>query len=309
VPSQQHPPTLELIEVAPRDGLQNEADVLGTADKLALIERLIAAGMRRIEVASFVRADRVPQMADADALCAQLPVHERVRYSGLVLNERGFERAVRSERLHEIICVVCSTDTFGQRNQGQTVLDGLRFAAWVCEHAPRYGLTASVTIATAFGCPLEGEVAASRIAELAERIVPHSPAELVLADTIGVAVPAAVRGVLAAVRDKVPVSVPLRMHFHNTRNTAVANVDAAIALGVRAFDASVGGIGGCPFAPAAAGNVASEDLAYLFNRSGYACHAQLDGLIDTARWLGEKLGRQLPGMVSKAGAFPRAHSG
>jgi hydroxymethylglutaryl-CoA lyase len=297
---------LELIDVAPRDGLQNEATVLSTEDKLALISRLIDAGLRRIEVASFVRADRVPQMADADALCAALPRRDGVRYSGLVLNERGFERAARSGRLSELSCVVCATDAFGQRNQGQSVQDGLRFARLVCEQAPRAGMTACVTIATAFGCPIEGEVAPERVAALAEHIAQYCPAELTLADTIGVAVPAAVRAVLAAVRAK--TSLPLRMHFHDTRNTAVANVEASIAQGVTAFDASVGGIGGCPFAPKAAGNVASEDLAYLFECSGYPCDVRLPALIETARWLSERLGRVLPGSVSKAGTFPRTTS-
>lgn len=295
---------VQLVDVAPRDGLQNEATPVSTAEKLQLIARLIEAGVRRIEVASFVNAQKVPQMADADAVCAGLPAARGVRYAGLVLNERGYERALATRRLHELCLVVCASDSFGQRNQNQTVAQGIAAVNAITRRARQDGLDSAITISVAFGCPFEGEVAVERVVEIAAAIAASEPSEIVLADTIGVAVPSQVSAVIAAVRARIGNGIPLRGHFHNTRNTAVANAVAAYENGVRRFDASVGGIGGCPFAPAATGNVATEDLAYLFARMGCVTGLDLASLKDTARWMGERLGRTLPGMVSRAGPFP-----
>ena len=295
---------VQLIDVAPRDGLQNEKVAVDTATKLALIQALLDAGLRRIEVASFVNPKRVPQMADAEAVCSALPAVPDARYAGLTLNMAGYERAKATGRLQDRNMVVCATDSFGQRNQGQTIAQGIEVVNAMARQARRDGLNAAVTVSVAFGCPFEGEVAVSRVAEIAQALAGAEPDEIILADTIGVAVPTQVRATIEAVRQRVGDTIPLRGHFHNTRNTAVANVAAAWEAGVRRFDASVGGIGGCPFAPAATGNVATEDLLYLFERMGVASGVDLAKLNEVAKWMGEKLGRQLPGMVSRSGPFP-----
>jgi len=299
---------VSLVEVAPRDGLQNEQARFDTETKVELVRRLIAAGLRRIEVASFVNPQRVPQMADADELCAALPQAPAVSYTGLVLNRRGFERAVRSGRLHEIGVVVPATDAFAMRNQGASTEALTQLAVELCREAAGAGLRCTPTIAVAFGCPFEGAVTEARVAAIARVLAETHPYELVLADTIGVAVPGQVRTLIAAVRRAIGDSIPLRGHFHNTRNTAVANVYAALEAGVDRFDASVGGVGGCPFAPAATGNVATEDLWYLLDRMGLDTGIVPDALIGTAQWLGQQLGRPLPGMVSRAGGFPAART-
>lgn len=297
-------PAVQLIDVGPRDGLQNESAPVDTATKLALIGRLVDAGLKRVEVASFVNPKKVPQMADAEAVCAALPVRDGVQYAGLALNERGYERALATGRLFEVGVAVCASDTFGLRNQGQTVEDGIAIVNAIAARARKDGIHCAITIPVAFGCPFEGEMPISRIADIAARIAVSRPGEIVLADTIGVAVPRQVTATIEAVRERIGSTIPLRGHFHNTRNTAVANVAAAFEAGVTRFDASVGGIGGCPFAPAATGNVATEDLAYLFLRSGADTGIDLAKLNDTSHWLGTQLGRALPGMVSRAGGFP-----
>jgi hydroxymethylglutaryl-CoA lyase len=295
---------VSLIEVAPRDGLQNERAQFDTQTKLELVQRLIAAGLRRIEVCSFVNPQKVPQMADAEALCAALPQAPQMSYTGLVLNRRGFDRALQTGRLHEIGVVVPATESFAKRNQGSDTETLTHLAVELCREANRAGLRCTPTIAVAFGCPFEGEVALTRIAAIARALAAAGPYELVLADTIGVAVPRQVRELIETVRETIGRSIPLRGHFHNTRNTAVANVYAALEAGVDRFDASVGGVGGCPFAPAATGNVATEDLWYLLDRMELDTGIVPAELIGTAKWLGEKLGRTLPGMVSRAGGFP-----
>ncbi|HSW13477.1 MAG TPA: hydroxymethylglutaryl-CoA lyase [Solimonas sp.] len=297
-------PTVQLIDVAPRDGLQNEKVAVDTATKLALIEALLGAGLRRIEVASFVNPKRVPQMADAEAICAALPAQPDARYAGLVLNAAGYERAKATGRLQDLNMVVCATDSFGQRNQGQTIAQGIEVVNAMARQARRDGLACAVTISVACGCPFEGEVSVTRVADIAAALAVAEPDEIIIADTIGVGVPTQVRATIAAVRERIGDTIPLRGHFHNTRNTAVANVMAAWEAGVRRFDASVGGIGGCPFAPAATGNVATEDLVYLFERMGVDSGVGLAKLNEVARWMGERLGRALPGMVSRAGVFP-----
>jgi isopropylmalate/homocitrate/citramalate synthase len=300
------PQAVELIEVAPRDGLQNESVPVDTATKLELITRLLDAGQRRIEVTSFVNPNKVPQMADAEALCERLPHHAGARYAGLVLNQRGYARAHATGRLHEVCLVVCATDTFGQRNQGQTIAQGIAETSAIVRAARADGIASSVTVTVAFGCPFEGEVDAARVVDIAQALAEQQPDELVLADTIGVAVPTQVASLIAAVRARIGDRLPIRGHFHNTRNTAIANIVAALQAGVSRFDASVGGVGGCPFAPAATGNVASEDVAYLCQRMGLALPVDLGRLNETARWLGDRLGRPLPGMLSRAGGFPPA---
>jgi len=294
---------LEIVEVGPRDGLQSEPDVLATPLKLELISRLVDAGVRRVEVASFVNPKRVPQMADAEAVMAGLPKRPDVQYVGLVLNRRGFDRALAAG-CTEIGMVTAATDTFAQRNQGASIEETI--AAWedIAPLARAAGIRAQVTISVSFGCPFEGEVAPARVIEIARRLAASKPVEIAIADTIGVAVPTQVT---ALVEQLLPAlsGVPLRCHFHNTRNTAVANAYAAVMAGVHTLDSSVGGIGGCPFAPNATGNVATEDLLYMLSRSGFETGIDLGKLIETARWLQEQRGKPVPSMVSKAGGFPK----
>ena len=297
---------IEIVEVGPRDGLQNEPGVVATATKVELIERAIAAGIRRIEVTSFVNPKRVPQMADAEDVLARLVRRAGVQYVGLVLNRRGFERALAAG-CTEIGMAVVASDTFNQRNQGVTT--GESIAAWsdIARDAKAAGLRAQVTISTAFGCPFEGEVPVARVVDIARRVAEAGPLEIALADTIGVGVPSQVAELVARVREAVP-HVPLRGHFHNTRNTGIANAYAAVEAGVVALDASIGGVGGCPFAPAATGNIATEDLVYLLSRMGVSTGVDLEALIATGRWLEAALGRSVPGMLVKAGGFPGART-
>ena len=293
--------SVQIVEVAPRDGLQNEAAVLSTDAKLALIEHLAATGVRRIEATSFVNPARVPQLADSEALCARLP-RGSVSWIGLVLNERGLDRAIRAA-VDEVNVVVVATDTFSQRNQGATVSESI--AAWsrIATRARAAGLRTTVTVAAAFGCPFEGEVAPERVADVLGRCVQAQPDEVALADTIGVGVPAGVRA-LADVAATVAAGLPLRWHFHNTRNTGYANAIAAVERGAAALDASAGGIGGCPFAPAATGNVATEDLLYLLHRSGVQTGVTAEAVAPATGLLASALGSPVPGLLTKAGPFP-----
>jgi hydroxymethylglutaryl-CoA lyase len=292
---------IEIVEVGPRDGLQSEPGVLPTATKIEFIERAIATGVRRVEVASFVDPKRVPQMADAEAVLAGLPRRPGVRYIGLVLNRRGFERAARAG-CDEIGMAVVASDTFNRRNQGVTTDESI--AAWrdMAAAARHEGILSQVTVSAAFGCPFEGEVPLQRVVDIARRVAEAEPFEIALADTIGAGVPAQVIELIGRVREAVP-GVALRCHFHNTRNTGLANAFAAVQSGVTTLDASLGGIGGCPFAPAATGNIPTEDLLYMLQRSGYETGVSLAVAISTARWLQEQLGRPVPGMLVKAGDF------
>ena len=293
---------IDIVEVGPRDGLQSEPGVLPTAAKIEFIERAIAAGIRRIEVTSFVNPKRVPQMADAEAVLAGLPRREGVHYIGLVLNRRGLERAMAAG-CNEIGMAVVASDTFNQRNQGVTTDESI--AAWldIAAAARQAGIRPQVTVSAAFGCPFEGEVPAQRVVDIVRRVAEAGPFEIALADTIGVGVPAQVLELVGRVREAVP-GVALRCHFHNTRNTGLANAFAAVQAGVTTLDASLGGIGGCPFAPAATGNIPTEDLVYMLQRSGYETGISLAEAIATGRWLQEQLGRPVPGMLVKAGDFP-----
>jgi hydroxymethylglutaryl-CoA lyase len=245
-------------------------------------------------------------MADAEAVMAGVPRDRGAVYCGLVLNQRGFERAVAAG-CDEILFVTSSTDTFSLRNQGMKVADAI--AAWheVARAAAERGIRASVSISNAFGCPFEGRVPVSRIVEIATELVKSPVGDLTIPDTIGVAVPPQVTVMWNTLRPVVG-DVPLRAHFHNTRNTAIANVYAAVEAGASVVDASIGGIGGCPFAPRATGNVATEDVLYLLDEIGIETGISLDGLIDTARWLEPQLGHTLAGMVARAGGFPVART-
>jgi hydroxymethylglutaryl-CoA lyase len=293
---------VEIIEVSPRDGIQNERKLLSTDAKLELVARSVAAGVRRMEVTSFVNPKRMPQMADADDLVRRLPRGNGVSHIGLVMNERGFERA-RENGIDEINFVVVSTETFNQRNQGVSIAETLSVWPRIAQAASRAGIKAGVTIGATFGCPFEGEVAVDQVVRLAEAIAAAQPHEIALADTIGVAAPSDVKAKVQAVARAVP-GIPLRCHLHNTRNTGLANAVAAIESGVRRLDSSIGGIGGCPFAPAATGNIPTEDLVYMLDRMGIETGLDLDRLIDTAHWIGAQLEIDLPGMVQRAGRFP-----
>jgi hydroxymethylglutaryl-CoA lyase len=293
---------VEIFEVGPRDGLQNEPGVVPTATKIEFIERMIAAGLRRIEVASFVNPARVPQMADAEEILRRLPRRVGVSYVGLVLNRRGFDRAVAAG-CDEIGMAVVASDTFNRRNQGASTAESI--AAWhdIAAAARAAGIRAQVTISAVCGCPFEGEVPSARVVDIARQVAESAPCEIALADTIGVGVPAQVTDLVHQVGAAVP-SIPLRGHFHNTRNTGLANAYAAVEAGIRVLDASLGGIGGCPFAPAATGNIPTEDLVYMLHRSGFETGVSLEKLIDASGWLQERLGRPVPGMLVKAGGFP-----
>lgn len=297
-------PMIEMVEVAPRDGLQNEKTQIATADKLALIERAIAAGVRRMEVTSFVNPRAVPQMADAEAVCAGLPERADVTYIGLVMNARGAARALATGRIDQLGAVSVATDTFAMANQGQTSDGSVAAAQEIIAMARAAGKTGQVTIAASFGCPFEGEVAEDRVVAMAAELAKADPVEIGLADTIGVGNPAHVASLVGKVRAAVP-GVPVRVHFHNTRGTGLANVWAAVQAGAVTVDAAIGGLGGCPFAPGAAGNVSTEDVVYMLERAGIGTGLDLAALIAANHWLGGVMDRTLPGMVAKAPPFPR----
>lgn len=294
--------TVEIVEVSARDGLQNEGVSLPTGKKIELIRRAAAAGVRRIEVASFVNPKRVPQMADAEAVCEGLSALNGVTTVGLVLNRRGADRALLT-RVDELGAVASASDGFGIANQGRSSGQTIDDAIEIVSLARSAGRRAQATISVAFGCPFEGEVAPARVAAIARRLAEAGPVEIGLGDTIGVATPADVLRVMTAVKAAVP-GMPIRCHFHDTRNTAVANAWEALRLGAATLDASIGGIGGCPFAPGATGNLATEDLLYPLARAGIATGVGLDAIIATSHWLGGVMERSLPARVSRAPRFP-----
>jgi hydroxymethylglutaryl-CoA lyase len=294
---------VEILEVSPRDGLQNEKTILSTEDKVELVERAVRAGARRIEVTSFVNPSRVPQMADADDVMAALPRREGLRYAGLVMNRRGLDRALAGG-VDEIDVVVVATDTFCQRNQGMSTAEACDTAAALVEEARAAGVFSTITVGASFGCPFEGEVPVDRLREVVGRVVDAGPDELALADTIGVAVPSDVKARLGLARELAGPDMPLRLHLHDTRHTGVANAVAAIESGAATLDASIGGAGGCPFAPNATGNVATEDLVYLFDRMGVRTGFDLESITQSVTWLEERLGKRLPGALLRAGGFP-----
>ena len=298
--------SIQICEVSPRDGLQNESVFLTTAEKVELVERSIRAGIRRIEVTGFVHPKRVPQMADAAEVMAAIPRIAGVSYIGLVMNTRGLERALAAN-VHEVNIVVVASDTFAQRNQGMSSQESVEVAAGLVAGAREAGILSTVTIGASFGCPFEGEVPVSRLREIISQIVDAAPDEIALADTIGVAVPRDVTERVGIARSLAPADMPLRLHLHDTRHTGVANAVAALAAGVSVLDSSIGGAGGCPFAPKATGNVATEDLVYLFDRSGINTGVDLELVLEATVWLEERLGKPLPGAVLRAGSFPPRH--
>jgi hydroxymethylglutaryl-CoA lyase len=292
---------VEIVEVSPRDGLQNESVILSTAAKVDLITRLVSAGAARVEAVSFAHPRLVPAMADAEDVMAGVPRHPGVSYAGLVLNRRGLDRALATG-VDEVNVVVCASDTFSRRNQNASTDDSLAAAIDVVGEARTAGLFTTVSIATAFGCPFEGEVAQERVLDLARRAADAGADELCFADTIGVGVPTQVRALTYGIRSTHETA--LRFHFHNTRNTGYANAAAAFEAGVTTLDASAGGIGGCPFAPRATGNIATEDLLYLVERMGLDTGWDLAAVLPIADFLSTELGKTVPSMLSQAGPFP-----
>jgi len=294
---------VEIVDVSPRDGLQSQPVVLDTSAKLELIQRLVDSGIRRMEAVSFVNPKRVPQMADAELVVKGLPQQDGLRFIGLVLNMRGYERAVATG-IDEINCVVVASETFSMRNQGASLDQTMQNVTNICKQAETTNIANGVTVAAAFGCPFEGEIPQSQVINLVERLADIGYKEIALADTIGVASPSDVSRLLTGI-NRLNLDIKLRCHFHNTRNTAVANTYVAIQEGVRSFDASCGGVGGCPFAPAATGNVATEDLLYMIHRMGMRTNIDIDKVIETAKWLEGPLQASVPSMLSKAGVFPK----
>ena len=294
---------IQIVEVGPRDGLQNEQAVLSVEDRVDFINRLEDAGVRRVEAVSFVNPRRVPQMAGAEEIMAGLKPLPGVSRIGLVLNERGWDRCVAAA-CDEANVVVCASDGFGIRNQGAPVAEQVATMVRIAERrAAEGGPVLSMTISVAFGDPFDGEVSEAQVAAIAAEAARAGIGEIALGDTIGVADPWTVRRRIEAVR-KVAPDARIRMHFHNTRNTGFANVYASLEAGVDVIDASTGGIGGCPFAPDATGNIATEDLVYMLERGGIDTGLDLGRLIETARWVGEKLGKDVPSALTRAGAFP-----
>lgn len=298
------PRKVEIVEVSARDGLQNEPEILDTDTKVELINRAVAAGIRRLEATSFVNPKRVPQMADAEEVMARLPKDDGVTYVGLALNRRGFDRAVAAG-CTEVNYALVASDVFSEKNQGTSIEQAMAVYDEIAAAAKAAGIRCAVTISAAFGCPFQGEVAPERVLELVDHCAAQPTSEIALADTIGVAVPTQVRELVSEAAKRAP-GMPLRCHFHNTRNTGIANAYAAVEAGVGALDASIGGIGGCPFAPAATGNIPTEDLVYMLNRMGVETGVDVDLLIETASWLEKKLGRPVPAMLGRAGNFPPA---
>jgi (R)-citramalyl-CoA lyase len=288
-----------LREVGPRDGLQNEQQIVAPETRAELVRRLAGTGLKRIEAASFVNPERVPQMAGAEEVVAAVDRGDGIRYAGLALNERGYER-LRETGLDEVSFAVAATESFSQRNAGASVDESIAAAETIVARAREDGIRASLTISVAFGCPFEGRVDPGHVAEIAERLAATQPDELVLADTIGVATPAQTRRLVERVAI---LGTPVGGHFHNTRNTGYANAYAALEAGVSMLDASVGGLGGCPFAPKATGNVATEDLVYLLEGEGVDTGVDLGALISVSEWLEELLGRRLEGYLYRAGPF------
>ncbi|OXE37223.1 MAG: hydroxymethylglutaryl-CoA lyase [Phenylobacterium zucineum] len=294
---------IEIVEVGPRDGLQNEKIVLTPDQRIAFIRRLESAGARRMETVSFVNPKRVPQMAGAEEVSAALPVEAGRRRIGLVLNMRGWDRAVAAG-CDEANVVVCATDGFGIRNQGASTAEQMAaLSAMAARRATAGGPPITATFSVAFGCPFEGEVRQDHLVALAREAASTGVAEIALADTIGVADPWTVRRRVEAV-SKVIGDIPLRLHFHDTRNTGLANAFAGIEAGATILDASCGGLGGCPFAPDATGNIGTEDLVYMLERAGFETGYDLAALIATAKWMAEILGKPPTAAVSRAGMFP-----
>lgn len=293
---------VSLLEVGPRDGLQSEPKILPTDVKRDFIIKTMDAGIKQIEVTSFVHPKKVPQMADAEKLVESLPDRDDVSYIGLIMNQRGFERA-RDCGIDEVGMVIVSTDTYNMKNQNVVTQESIDNWLRIASDAKSAGIRTNVIIACSFGCPYEGEVDPELIASIAEKVLEGEPNILGLADSVGVAVPNQVKKTFSLIKELAP-NIPLRTHLHNTRNTGLANAAAAIEAGVTIIDASTGGIGGCPFAPKATGNIPMDDLLYMLDRSGIETGVNLKQIVSTSEWLEEKLEHSVPAMVPKAGIFP-----
>ena len=290
---------IEIVDVGPRDGLQNEEKTLSPEIRAELCERLAAAGVGRVEAASFVDPKRVPQMAGAEEVMSAIERSPGTTYAGLVLNEKGYERAIRAG-VDEVRYAFPVTETFARRNQNTTVADATQLAARLVERARLDGVRVSITLSAAFGDPFEGRVEPEHVLRIAASVAASGPDEIVLADTIGVGVPSQARKLIEGV---LAHGITVACHFHDTRNTGIANAAAAVESGATVLDASVAGTGGCPFAPRATGNIATEDLVYLLHNMGYDTGIDLDALIEVAIWLAQQLNKELPGQVHKAGNF------
>ncbi len=296
---------ITVVDVGPRDGLQNEPDVLAPDVRAELVDRLARTGLPVIEAASFVDPRRVPQMAGAEEVVGAIERVEGVVYAGLALNEQGYDRLVASG-LDEVRFAFGATESFNRRNQNASVAESLAAARRIVERAKADGIRSAVTISVAFGCPFEGRVDEGRVLELAAEVASAEPDALLLADTIGVGVPSQAKRLVSNTGE---LGVPVGGHFHNTRSTGYANALAALEAGATILDASVGGLGGCPFAPNATGNIATEDLLYLLEGEGVETGVDLAALIEVSTWLETLLGRRLEGQVYRAGPFPPATSG
>jgi isopropylmalate/homocitrate/citramalate synthase len=290
---------ITLCDVGPRDGLQNDPKILDPGVRAELVNRLAAAGLPRIEAVSFVNPARVPQMAGAEDVVEAIDRMPGVVYAGLALNDKGYER-LRATELDEVHFAFAASEEFNRRNAGASVEDSVQSAERIVSRAHADGIRVTVTIGTAFGCPFEGAIDPKRVLEVAARIAQGDPDEIVFADTVGVGVPRQVRHLVS---EAVKLGTPVGVHLHNTRSTGVVNAYEAIASGATVLDASVGGIGGCPFAPRATGNVCTEDLVYMLHGEGIETGVDLDELIGVARWLEGVLGRELEGQVYRAGSF------
>jgi (R)-citramalyl-CoA lyase len=290
---------IEIVDVGPRDGLQNEDETLAPEVRAELCDKLAATGIPRVEAASFVNPRRVPQMAGAEEVMAAIERSPHTSYAGLVLNEKGYERAVEAG-VDEVRYAFPVTETFARRNQNTTVEDATALSARLVERARLDGVRVSITLSAAFGDPFEGKVEPGHVLDLAGEVAASIPDEIVLADTIGVGVPSQVRNLVEGVATH---GITVGCHFHDTRNTGIANAAAAVESGATVLDASVGGTGGCPFAPRATGNIATEDLIYLLHGMGYETGIDLDALIEVASWLAQQLDKELPGQLYKAGNF------
>jgi (R)-citramalyl-CoA lyase len=281
-----------ICDVGPRDGLQNEEQTLEPSVRAELVNRLAAAGLSKVEAVSFVSAERVPQMAGAEEVFGGIDRRDGVAYAGLVLNEKGYERFAATG-LDELHFTIAATEAFNQRNANRSVDESVEELARIRTDSP-----VSVSISVSFGCPFEGEVDPQKVLRLTERVTEAGADEVLFADTIGVGVPRQVRELLEGASG---FGVSVGLHLHDTRNTALANAYAGLEAGATLFEASVGGLGGCPFAPRATGNVATEDLVYLFHGEGLETGIDLDALVGVAEWLEGVLGRPLPGRVYRAG--------
>ena len=293
---------MTVCDVGPRDGLQNEREILPPSVRAELASRLARSGLPVIEVASFVDPRRVPQMAGAEEVVAALEPADGVVFAGLALNERGYDR-LAATGLGEVRFALGATESFNRRNQNASVEESLAGARSIAERGRRDGIRVALTVSVAFGCPFEGPVVESRVLELARDLAAAEPDVIVVADTIGVATPTQVRRLVAQIAE---LGVPVGGHFHNTRNTGYANALAALEAGATVLDASIGGLGGCPFAPRATGNIATEDLVYLLDGEGVETGVDLSALVAVSEWLEGVLGRQLEGQVYRAGVFPPA---